>query len=466
MPKAPILILQMQRMGDLVLTYPLLLWLHKLHPQRPLWVVAEETFFKALMDISPPAMYIPWTALGRLRDKRFHCICNLSHRPEAAVLAGELHSESVIGPVQSASGARYIRGDWQLYRAGLVHNNRHNRFHWADLNALDMVPLADMAATTWPEPEVRGTGRIGLFLGASQPEKRPSPAMWANIAKALLQRGLKPLLLGGPTEKDLGRSVQKLANVPLANLCGRFSVTQFARSLGEIDLLVTPDTGPMHLAAWFGLRCLNLSLGPVNPWETGPYQPGHFVLQTAMSCTGCWQCTHTRPLRCGKLLHPERIAFLVHSLAKGHLQGLDNLNPPGMRLLRTGRDEHGLYRLTPLGKALPAGREALGEFWTAYFASLFKRRDASHLQHAWQDLGRQAPQLQTRLLSSLTHMGRTLSKSLRLDAPLPADFWRSCPPLLRPLSGYLHVLLQNADFSSQGYALALTCVERIAALRP
>ncbi len=466
MPNAPILILQMQRMGDLVLTYPLLLWLHKQHPKRPLWVVAEETFFKALMDISPPAMYIPWSALGQLRSKRFHCVCNLSHRPEAARLAGELQAESVIGPVQSASGGRYIRGDWQLYRAGLVQNNRHNRFHWADLNALDMVPLSSMAATTWPEPSVRGTGRVGLFLGASQPDKRPSSAMWAKIAKALLQRGLKPVLLGGPAEKDLGHAVLKMANVPLANLCGRFSVTQFARSLNEIDLLVTPDTGPMHLAAWFGLRCLNLSLGPVNPWETGPYQPGHFVLQAAMSCTGCWQCSHPSPLRCGTLLHPERIAFLIHSLAKGRFQGLERLNPPGMRLLRTDRDAHGLYRLTPLGKDLPACREAVADLWTAYFTSLFTLGGEDSLQNAWQALGQQAPRLRARLLASLGRMGRDFSKALRQGAPLPEDFWKSCPPLLRPLSGYLHVLLQNTDFAPQGYGRALACVERIASLRP
>lgn len=57
----PILILQMQRMGDLVLTFPLLLWLTRLHPGRELWVVGEESFFKGMHQIGPKAVYFDWS---------------------------------------------------------------------------------------------------------------------------------------------------------------------------------------------------------------------------------------------------------------------------------------------------------------------------------------------------------------------------------------------------------------------
>ncbi len=52
--KRPILILQMQRMGDLILSYPLMIWLTRRYPGHPIFVAAEETFYKPLMPLSRP----------------------------------------------------------------------------------------------------------------------------------------------------------------------------------------------------------------------------------------------------------------------------------------------------------------------------------------------------------------------------------------------------------------------------
>ena len=75
-----------------------------------------------------------------------------------------------------------VAGAWQKYRMSLVHNNRHNRFHWADMNALDVIPAPVMAGTRWPEPRCMppDVRRVGLFLGASAAEKRPSASFWAH----------------------------------------------------------------------------------------------------------------------------------------------------------------------------------------------------------------------------------------------------------------------------------------------
>ena len=53
----PVLILQMQRMGDLILTFPLLLDLQKLWPEQPIWVVAEKEFFQPLLPFSPKVSF-------------------------------------------------------------------------------------------------------------------------------------------------------------------------------------------------------------------------------------------------------------------------------------------------------------------------------------------------------------------------------------------------------------------------
>ena len=78
MSKKPILILQMQRMGDLILSYPLILWLARRYPGHPIFVAAEELFYKPLMGLSPAVTYFPWTGADVLRQHEFELVLNLS----------------------------------------------------------------------------------------------------------------------------------------------------------------------------------------------------------------------------------------------------------------------------------------------------------------------------------------------------------------------------------------------------
>lgn len=462
----PVLVLQMQRMGDLVLTFPLLLWLKRKYPGHPVWVVAERIFFEGLVSLSPEVTYFPWEEAQRLRNRRYRLLLNLSHRQEAAELAGTLQAEQYVGAVKPPQSPKHIFGQWQIYRANLVQNNRHNRFHWADLNALDVIPSQEIAQTTWPEPRAlhQKRPRVGLFLGASQPEKRPEAGFWAALACDLARRGLAPLLLGGPAERRLGAEVKSLAKAPVINLCGRFDLEGFVRSMRQLQLLVTPDTGPMHLAAWLGVPCLNLSMGPVSPWETGPYPPGHHVLQAAMSCINCWHCSNAQPYRCRELFHSSRTASLIHRLVRNKHKELGGLRLGSMRLLVTNRNRLGLYHLQRLDNAAPNVRELADRFWSGYFAMLHGLDDAVEAKAAWQALGEACPCLTARFSEAMQPLFHFLSQSLRTGAPLEDDFWRQRPPLLRPLSGYLQLLLQNHDYARSGCREALTCLERLAAL--
>ncbi len=465
MAKPPILILQMQRMGDLVLTFPLMLWLQQQYPEHPVWVVAERIFFQGLLPLSPHVAYVAWDALSQLHGKRFHMILNCSHRPEAAELAGTLSAPRHIGPRKAAdSPLLHIHGHWQLYRANLVRNNRHNHFHWADLNALDVIAPKRMATTVWTTPISRGGERIGLFLGASQPEKRPSTEFWVRLVQNLFNRRLTPVLLGGPAEMNLGLQVAKAARCPVVNLCGKFDLPDFVRALQELDLCVTPDTGPMHLAAWMGLPCLNLSMGPVNPWETGPYQPGHHVLQAALSCVNCWHCTHPTPYYCRERFQADKTGFIIQRLAQGKLQGLERLQLGSMRLFRTTRGHTGLYHLANVSSGPILRRERIGIFWSAYFAMLHGQVNNEHAAEAWGMLAEASPELVRPLEKAVQSLSRELASALHKGGTLDDGFWLRSPNLLRPLSGYLHLLLQNENYSVQGFRTALACVERLVAL--
>jgi len=462
----PILVLQMQRMGDLILSFPLFLWLARTMPGHPVWVVAEEAFFSQLVPLSPAVAYFPWTraAARDLARRRFSLVANLSHRPEAAELAGLVTAERKIGPVRE-NGATYVRGDWQLYRSSLVAANRHNRFHWADLNALDLIPRPEMAATAWPPPRTLdpGNGRVGLFVGASEEAKRPGSWFWSSLCRELLRRDLRPVLLGGPKEKFFAHEIAQMAGGRVLNLAGKLTLSQFAAAGHTLQLMVTPDTGPMHLAAWTGLRTLSLSMGPINSWETGPYQPGHYVLRSKASCVGCWRCDRSQPV-CRRNYQPKRIAMAIRQLIRGNAKALAKVDIPSLDLYRTGRGEYGLYRLERVtAPERESARNLLGSVWRRVFGEVFGLWPEARAEEAFAALAVEHPILAERFCLAAVRLGRDL-KAAAKGQTLPPDFWAAGPPLMRPARSYCLTLLQNEDYAPPARLRCLALVERLAGL--
>ncbi|MEF2145357.1 MAG: glycosyltransferase family 9 protein [Desulfovibrionaceae bacterium] len=457
MTAEPILILQMQRMGDLILSFPLMLWLQRHYPGRALFVAAEKLFFTPLLPFSPQATYIPWEAAGELKKRRYRLVINLSIREEAARLAGELDTEEILGPVLRRQAHR-VHGPWQIYRAALVRNNRGNRFHWADLNALDCIPMQRMAATRFDPPRPPRTDKlqVGLFLGASDAAKRPSPAFWAGLLKELVRRDIRPVLFGGPGETELGRETRALFGRPVPDFCGKLKLDELGRALNACSLLITPDTGPMHLAAWTGCRTLNLSMGNVSPFETGPYQPGHLVLRADLPCSeGCWECT--RPaLECHAAFTPETVAYVAGKACAG--RPLFRA-PQGLRLWETGRDSRGLHTLVPLDGSEPDIDERLGRFWKAFFCwrlGLGTEQDAREALSALSS--GQRSELAATLPGAVSRLRNTLAQGPH------APIWNAGPDPLSLLTGYADMTLRNADFAPTEHAAQLAHLEALGIL--
>ena len=485
MNKAPVLVLQMQRMGDLVLSFPLLAKLGEAYPGHPLWVVGEQHFFEPLLPLSPKATYFSYTNAPDSRAQAFAAVINLSFRPEAAALAGQAKTDLLIGPWLDGQGQMFIGGKWQLYRASLTHNNRYNLYHWTDLNTLDALPPPLALCWDWPLPRPlpqldndSGGARIGLFLGASELEKHPDAPFWAGLAKVLLKAGHKPVLLGGEGEKALGQATAHLLGAPHLNLTGRFSVAALAQFIRELDLLITPDTGPMHIAANLGTPVLNLSMGPVNPWETGPASPGHHVLRPDLDCAGCWRCTQESVLCRDRFTHAKIASVAAFLFAPQEPQGRISMQrrTHGLELLCTDRDEYGLYCLHSLigpRTSSPPGilaRPALSRFWQAWFGALFGLFPPSAQgvpDRAWLELRNSHPQAAETLTGAATALALDLARSFRTNPTAilsTPQFWEQAHPLVRPLSGYIQMYAQNEQGSRQAVMQALSLAEQVAEL--
>ena len=349
---------------------------------------------------------------------------------------------------------------WQLYRASLTHNNHYNKFHWADLNALDSIPLESLQQHTWKKPHQLSKGRIGLFVGASDKAKRPDIQFWAELGLSLAKKGYQPVFLGGPSqeEQEIAYEAAKLATMPQGSLAGRFSIFELVTFLQTLDLFICPDTGPMHLAALQGIPTFNLSVGHVHPWETGPYQPDHYILRSSVSCSGCWQCTKETQL-CKKAFIPSRIASLVHS----HLQNNNLPDLPGLLLYKTGRTQEGLYQLENICGSKNY-HNLQGDFWRYFFANhlfqlqnevLFFEKKTQSAITLFSTLPKMHQALKKAHLSLLKEMLLINKKNKMLER----GAWKEYPPIIRPLTSYMQLLLENDNYSAQAKENTLRLLE-------
>jgi heptosyltransferase-2 len=203
------------------------------------------------------------------------------------------------------------RGDWRtLLLAPPVPKPRGRRPQHHDYAAL-LSALGVSAPPDWtPRLElptaVRGRGRerllraridpddgplVGLFPGAEfGPSKRWPWRRFADLAHAVrrVQPGSRTVILAGPKEVWLAVRVHEESGKIHPVIGPDLDLAGLAAVLAHLDVLVTNDSGPMHLAAALGVTCVAL-FGPTDPRRTAPAGPGHEVLYTDRWCSPCFR---------------------------------------------------------------------------------------------------------------------------------------------------------------------------------
>ena len=116
------------------------------------------------------------------------------------------------------------------------------------------------------------------------------PDRFARVARWLVEgAGARVVLTGSPADKALTAFIARQAGVPCLNLAGRLSVLELAALIRRLDLYVTIESGPAHMAAALGTPLITL-VGP-SIWEqtrplesTGPLR----VLYERVPCAPCY----------------------------------------------------------------------------------------------------------------------------------------------------------------------------------
>jgi heptosyltransferase-2 len=142
---------------------------------------------------------------------------------------------------------------------------------------------------------------------------------FAELAQELVdRRGSGVLVLCGPAERDLARTIVHLANRPaVSSLAGHpLSIGLTKACVRRGDLLITTDSGPRHFATAFGRPVVTL-FGPTHIAWTETYDPQAIHLQKPVECGPCQQRTCPLDHRCMKLLTPAEVFDAAQQLL-GH----------------------------------------------------------------------------------------------------------------------------------------------------
>jgi len=129
---------------------------------------------------------------------------------------------------------------------------------------------------------------IGLNPGSVYGSaKRWIPERFAQVADRLAaEHEAYVLIFGGKGEEELGTAIAGMMTAPTIVFSGRTTVRQLMSLVKRCRLFLTNDTGPMHVAAAFGVPLVAI-FGPTNPVTTAPYGLGHELVRHPVECSPC-----------------------------------------------------------------------------------------------------------------------------------------------------------------------------------
>jgi lipopolysaccharide heptosyltransferase II len=191
---------------------------------------------------------------------------------------------------------------------------RHHVHHYL---ALAEFIGADITVPSAPANRERtfsgGSPRIGLVPGAEYgPAKRWLPERFAEVIRAVPAQWT---LFGVAGDRAIADTI--LAAAPgCRDLTGKTTLTELIAELRQCDLLLTNDTGTMHLAASLGVPVVAI-FGSTEPALTGPLGAHHTVLRKHVECSPCFLRACPIDFRCMRsIAASEVIAALQRQLAR------------------------------------------------------------------------------------------------------------------------------------------------------
>lgn len=325
-----ILIVKLSSFGDILHVLPAAQALYAATGARVDWAVHPEfapvvrlfSFVSGVIEF--PRRGTPGSfakAVRFLRQSRYDMVVDLHGLMKSAIVTMLAKGDRKIGP----SYSRECSALFYPERAGRMHRDCH-----AALQAFDTLDYLGI-----PRPSSLDVSRALALPSVDAPKGSPLVAVapvsrwdsknWpcGNFAKLVsMIRGKYPAsavaIIGGKADFETGEKIRLSAPEGVHNMCGSLSIAQSVALLGKCDLLVSNDSGPVHMASAAGTRTVVL-FGPTSPGLTGPCGGGHRIVSKNLPCSPCLKQKCPRGTKeCLLSVTPEEVfAAIAQTLEEG-----------------------------------------------------------------------------------------------------------------------------------------------------
>ena len=247
-----------------------------------------------------------YSFVKEIRDTRYDIVLDFQSLLKSGVLIGLVRAKRKIG---------YDKGMEHMEQSYLFLNERVPPVNM-DIHALSRgmmlleflgiqspkivydLPIGDRDHAMADDLLVRHglTGHRPLVL--IHPVAKWETKLWGTRKFSILTDGLieqynaRVIFTGSQEDRTIIQHMISMMKGEAVNLAGETTLKILAALYEKSDLLISTDTGPMHLAAAVGTPVVAL-FGPTAPWRTGPFGSGHQVIRAGLKCSPCFkrECT-------------------------------------------------------------------------------------------------------------------------------------------------------------------------------
>jgi len=393
-----ILLIQMARIGDLLQTTPLMYGVKKKYPHARLSVLidAEAQEIVANNQYIDEILPLPMSSIAEftlrqqsldelygslkhelylLHEQNFDMVINVNSSMLSTILNAITGCDNVYGYGFSKLKKKIIKNQWFYFFNTIVKYEPLSPFNLVDYFYYLTGSVHDHPGRLFLSAGPANRSRAGKLLHAQgihdgtvliavQLATRNMQRQWPVeyfaelVAKLLAHDTVHILLLGSRAERGLAGRFLKVAEKRCTgtvervhDITGKTSLSEVAALLEKTDLLITGDTGTMHVAASVNCRVLGIFFGPAFCHETGPYGLDNWVIQARSPCAPCNEGSALcSDYACRKEITPD----IVCAVAKHMLfdEPITMSLPDNIELLKTAQDTYGIIHVPAFKKAV------------------------------------------------------------------------------------------------------------------
>ncbi len=339
-----ILVIKFWGMGSLILSLPVFRALREVYPGAELGfaTLSRNQALVDLLGISDRAIYLDLRAgSGRIFFRILKFFFQLyQYHPQLVIDLEYLTRFSALASYFSRAPIRVGFHSWDVWR-GELHNLRvpFNPYWHASKNFLNLVTRAcgrelkfsfdfslppDRSAKQSLDLKLKekGIGEEERILVVNPNastialERRWPPEYFVRLIDMILEEKLgKVILIGAPDEKEFVRQIleQVKDKESCFSLAGELEIKELVELLRRAELLITNDSGPLHLASLLDTKTISF-FGPETPQLFGPLGEGHTVLYLGIDCSPCITVYNAKTVRC-LLSRPECLYGITPQMA-------------------------------------------------------------------------------------------------------------------------------------------------------